>query len=268
MTYGLIGFPLSHSFSQRYFTEKFAEMGLADSHRYHNFAIEDFLGFDELREQYPDLKGINVTIPHKQNVIPYLDRLDPAAENIGAVNCIRVEKDGSLTGFNTDYLGFQTDLLTFLREYKWTEQAFGLPHNEDLLESFLEATNALVLGTGGASLAVHEALRELGVTTMGVSRTAGEGRITYADLTPALLQDYHLIVNTTPLGMAPKVDACADLPYEALGPAHFCYDLVYNPNPTLFLRQAAAAGAGTGAGIRMLHLQAEAGWKIWGEAIH
>jgi len=225
MTYGLIGFPLSHSFSQGYFTEKFDELGLADTHRYLNFAIEDFRGFDELRQLHPDLKGINVTIPHKQNVIPFL--------------------------FNTDYLGFQTDLLTFLREYNWTQQAFGLPHHDDLLETFLEETKALVLGTGGASLAVHEALRALGVTTMAVSRTAGEDRITYADLSPALLQDYHLIINTTPLGMSPKIDACPNLPYEALGPAHFCYDLVYNPNPTLFLQKAAAAGAGTGAGIRI-----------------
>jgi len=234
MTYGLIGFPLSHSFSQGYFTEKFDELGLADTHRYLNFAIEDFRGFDELRQLHP--------------------RLDPAAENIGAVNCIRVEKDGTLTGFNTDYLGFQTDLLTFLREYNWTQQAFGLPHHDDLLETFLEETKALVLGTGGASLAVHEALRALGVTTMAVSRTAGEDRITYADLSPALLQDYHLIINTTPLGMSPKIDACPNLPYEALGPAHFCYDLVYNPNPTLFLQKAAARRGGRFGGRNEFHL--------------
>lgn len=265
MTYGLLGYPLSHSFSQGYFTNKFAKLGLADTHRYLNFAIEDFMGFEDLRTRLPDLKGINVTIPHKQNVIPYLDRLDPAAERIGAVNCIRVEKDGTLTGFNTDYLGFKTDLLDFLREYDWTDKAFGLPYSEDLLETFLEETNALVLGTGGASLAVHEALRELGVATQAVSRTAGKDRIVYADLSPALIQDHHLIVNTTPLGMSPNANTFPDLPYEALGPAHFCYDLVYNPNPTLFLQKAAAAGAGTGAGIRMLHLQAEAGWKIWSE---
>lgn len=265
MTYGLLGFPLSHSFSQGYFTEKFAEMGLSDTHQYLNFALENFEGFEQFFAKHPNLKGINVTIPHKQNVIPYLDRLDPAAEHIGAVNCIRVEADGSLTGYNTDYLGFQTDLLLFLKEYNWTEHAYGLPHSDDLLETFLEETSALVLGTGGASLAVHEALRELGVTTQAVSRTAGKDRITYDDLSPAMINDYHIIVNTTPLGMSPNTNACADLPYAALGPAHFCYDLVYNPNPTLFLQKAAAAGAGTGAGIRMLHLQAEAGWRIWGE---
>lgn len=263
MTFGLLGYPLTHSFSRSYFTEKFAELGLSDTHRYLNFEIETFTGFEELRAEHSDLRGINVTIPHKQNVIPFLDRLDPAAKNIGAVNCIRVEADGTLTGFNTDYLGFQSDFLDFLREYDWTGQAFGLPHTEDLLETFLEETSALVLGTGGASLAVHEALRELGVNTMAVSRTPGPDRLTYTDITPRLLQDHHLIVNTTPLGMAPKIDTCADLPYEALSRAHFCYDLVYNPNPTLFLQKAAASGAGTGAGIRMLHRQAEAGWKIW-----
>lgn len=263
MTYGLIGYPLSHSFSQPYFTEKFAELGLSETHRYHNFAIEHFTGFDDLLARYPDMHGINVTIPHKQNVIPFLDRLDPAAKNIGAVNCIRVEADGTLTGFNTDYLGFQADLLDFLQEYDWTCQAFGLPTNEDLLETFLEETSALVLGTGGASLAVHEALRDLGVTTMAVSRTPGSDRLTYADLSPDVIADHHLIINTTPLGMAPNVDTFADIPYTALSPAHFCYDLVYNPNPTAFLAKAAANGAGTGNGLRMLHRQAEAGWEIW-----
>lgn len=263
MTYGLIGYPLSHSFSKGYFTDKFAQLGLSDTHQYLNFAIKDFTGFADLRTAHPDLKGINVTIPHKQNVIPFLDRLDPAAKNIGAVNCIRVEADGTLTGYNTDYLGFQADLLDFLREHDWTGKAFGLPTNEDLLEIFLEETSALVLGTGGASLAIHEALRDLGVTTMAVSRTPGPDRLTYAELTPEIIGDHHLIINTTPLGMSPNADTFPDLPYAALSPAHFCYDLVYNPDPTVFLTKAAAAGAGTGNGLRMLHRQAEAGWHIW-----
>ena len=263
MTYGLIGYPLSHSFSKPYFTAKFAELGLADTHEYRNFVIEKFTGFEKILKEYPDVRGLNVTIPHKQNVIPFLDAIDPAAASIGAVNCIRVDTDGKTTGFNTDYLGFQTDLLDFLRESDWTGRAFGLPHSEDLLEIFLEETDALVLGTGGASLAVTEALRELGVTVTAVSRTPGPDRLTYADLTPTVLADHLLIVNTTPLGMAPKEDSCPDLPYAALTRAHFCYDLVYNPNPTLFLRKAAAAGAETGAGIRMLHRQAEASWDIW-----
>ncbi|MFK8165544.1 MAG: shikimate dehydrogenase [Lewinella sp.] len=264
MTYGLIGYPITHSFSKPYFTDKFAEMGLGSTHSYHNFPVEDFQGFDQLKAAYPDLKGLNVTIPHKQNVLPFLDRVDPAAARIGAVNCIRIEADGTTTGYNTDYMGFQTDLLDHLREANWTQQAFGLPTNEDLLEIFLEETSALVLGTGGASLAVHEALNELGVTTLAVSRTAGKDRITYADLSPSLIADHHLIINTTPLGMAPKEHTFPDIPYAALSAAHFCYDLVYNPATTLFLSKSAAAGASTGNGIRMLHRQAEAGWEIWG----
>lgn len=263
MTYGLIGYPLTHSFSQPYFTDKFSKLGFSASHRYLNFEIEDFTGFADLRAKHPDLRGLNVTIPHKVNVMPFLDRIDPAAKNIGAVNCIRVEKDGTLSGFNTDYLGFQTDFLQFLRDHNWTEKAFGLPTNDDLLEVFLEESSALVLGTGGVSLAIHEALRELGVTTQSVSRNPGPDRLTYAELSPEIIRDHHFIINATPLGMAPKVDTCPDIPYAALSHAHFCYDVVYNPNPTLFLQKAAASGAGTGAGIRMLHLQAEAGWEIW-----
>jgi shikimate dehydrogenase len=263
MTYGLIGFPLTHSFSKGYFTDKFAELGLADSHRYLNFEIEDFQGFKELLAEHPGLRGLNVTIPHKVNVMPYLDRIDPAAKNIGAVNCIRVEADGTLSGFNTDYLGFQSDFLQCLRDYNWTEQAFGLPTNDDLLEVFVEETSALVLGTGGVSLAIHEALRELGVTTQAVSRSPGPDRLTYAEITPEIISDHHFIINATPLGMYPQEDTFPDLPYAALSPAHFCYDAVYNPNPTLFLKKAAAKGAGIGAGIRMLHLQAEAGWELW-----
>lgn len=265
MTYGLIGYPITHSFSQPYFTDKFAKMGLAATHQYFDFPMEHFQGFEGLKEKYPDLKGLNVTIPHKQNVLPFLDRIDPAAKRIGAVNCIRVEADGTTFGYNTDYIAFQTDLLDHLREHNWTQQAFGLPTNDDLLEVFLEETSALVLGTGGASLAVHEALQELGITTQAVSRTAGKDRITYADLNPRLIADYHLIINTTPLGMAPKDDTFPDIPYEAMSAAHFCYDLVYNPAETLFLAKARAAGAGGGNGIRMLHRQAEAGWKIWEE---
>lgn len=263
MTYGLIGYPITHSFSQPYFTDKFAKMGLAKTHQYSNFPIEHFQGFDDLKAKHPDLKGLNVTIPHKQNVLPFLDQIDPAAKRIGAVNCIRVEADGTTSGYNTDYIAFQTDLLDHLRESNWTQQAFGLPTNDDLLEVFLEETSALVLGTGGASLAVHEALQELGVTTLAVSRTAGKDRITYGDLSPHLIADYHLVINTTPLGMAPKDNTFPDIPYEALSPAHFCYDLVYNPAETLFLAKSRAAGAGGGNGIRMLHRQAEAGWDIW-----
>ncbi|MBC6992825.1 shikimate dehydrogenase [Neolewinella lacunae] len=263
MTFGLLGYPLSHSFSRPYFTEKFARLGLSNTHQYLNFEMEDVAGFQELRTQYPDLRGCNVTIPHKQAIIPYLDALDPVAARIGAVNCIRFDAAGRSTGFNTDYFGFRDDLLHHLREWNWTERAFGLPTNDDLLNTFLEESSALVLGTGGASLAVHEALRELGMSTLGVSRTPGPGQISYEQITPDLLLDYHFIINTTPLGMAPKVDGCPALPYAALGPAHFCYDLVYNPAVTRFLEQSRNAGAAVANGQGMLERQAEAGWKIW-----
>jgi len=263
MTFGLIGFPLTHSFSRGYFTEKFAELGLADSHQYLNFEMEDAVGFCDLREKYPDLRGCNVTIPHKESIMQYLDEIDPTAARIGAVNCIRFDEQGRTIGFNTDYKGFQQDLLQQLREHDWTAKAFGLPTNDDLLETFLEETHALVLGTGGASLAVHEALRELGITTMAVSRTAGEDCLTYADISAEVMQEHHLVVNTTPLGMYPKVEGYPMLPYAAMGPAHYCYDLVYNPAETRFLRFAREAGAGTGNGTGMLLHQAEAGWEIW-----
>ena len=265
MTYGLIGYPLSHSFSRGYFTDKFAAAGLSDTHRYLNFAMEDIAGFRELRTRHPDLRGVNVTIPHKRGVMQYLDALDPAAKRIGAVNCIRFDEHGRSTGFNTDYLGFKNDLLEQLRAKNWTQTAFGLPHSEDLLETFLESSSALILGTGGASLAVREALRELGLETTFVSRSAGPEKITYAEVTPEVLAENLLVINTTPLGMAPNVDASADLPYDAFTEAHFAYDLVYNPAETQFLRRAREAGATTGNGLGMLERQAEAGWKIWEE---
>lgn len=263
MTYGLIGYPLSHSFSKGYFTEKFKKLDLASTHQYLNFAMEDIAGYCDLKTQYPDLHGVNVTIPHKRGVMQYLDQLDPAAARIGAVNCIRFDEGGKTTGFNTDYIGFREDFLDHLRAKEWTLKAFGLPHTEDLMETFLEASTALILGTGGASLAVREALNELGLETTFVSRSPGEGRITYEELTAETLADNLIIVNTTPLGMAPKVDGYAPLPYEAFTVAHFAYDLVYNPSETEFLRQAREAGATTGNGLGMLERQAEAGWAIW-----
>lgn len=263
MTFGLIGFPLSHSFSKGYFTEKFAELGISHTHQYLNFEMESADGFCSLREKYPDLKGCNVTIPHKEAIIPLVDVIDPVAARIGAVNCIRFDESGRSTGFNTDYLGFKNDLVQQLIDQRWVERAFGLPHTDELLETFLADSSALVLGTGGASLAVHEALHELGLTSLAVSRSAGEGRISYAELTPAIINDHHLIINTTPLGMSPKVDTYPDLPYAAMGAAHFCYDLVYNPDETLFLHKARQAGAAGGNGLGMLHHQAEAGWEIW-----
>ena len=247
-TYGLLGYPLSHSFSRGYFTEKFARMGLSDTHRYLNFELKEAIQMKKKLEEYSDLIGFNITIPHKQAIIPLLDTLDPVAARIGAVNTVRVEGN-RLTGYNTDWIGFRDTLLPQMRM-----QGYPIPGSE---------TKALVLGTGGSSLAVRETLRQLGVEFQSVSRSSGPGVITYADLTPALLRDHLLIVNTTPLGMSPDTDSRPDLPYAALTPGHFCYDLVYNPRETTFLRLAGGAGAGAANGIDMLHRQAEASWAIW-----
>jgi shikimate dehydrogenase len=260
MTFGLIGYPLSHSFSRGYFTEKFRELGLSDTHQYLNFEMETVDGFLDLPKQYPDLRGCNVTIPHKQAIIPLLDELDPVAERIGAVNCIRFQ-NGRSKGYNTDYLGFRDDLLDKLREFP---NALGDSSTAEPGKK-IPGKRALVLGTGGASLAIHEALRSLGMKTLAVSRSPGEDRITYAELSPELLRDHLVIVNTTPLGMSPNVNTYPDIPYEALSTEHFCYDAIYNPAETLFLKKARVRGAGTANGLGMLHGQAEAGWKIWND---
>lgn len=259
-SFGLIGYPISRSFSRPYFTEFFAKNGLADTHEYLNFEMKSVEGFKDLPAKYPGLRGCNVTQPHKKNIIPLLDRLDDFAANIGAVNCIRFEADGSSTGFNTDCLGFRDDLLAGLKQYKWAGS-----DDEKALAKKLQATNALVLGTGGASLAVIQALKSLGVTTTSVSRSAGPDRITYQDLNPEVLQNHLLIVNTTPLGMTPNVDTCPDLPYAAISDKHFAYDVVYTPEESLFLKKFAANGAGIRNGLGMLYAQAAAGWAIWSE---
>lgn len=249
-TYALLGYPLSHSFSRGYFTAKFRELGLAETHEYLNFELSDLKLFKQTIEEFPDLAGCNVTIPHKKTIIPYLDFLDPVAERIGAVNTIKVE-DGRLTGYNTDYLGFRADLLLELQQQRWNEQLAG--------------NSALILGTGGASLGIEAALTSLGVHCTFVSRSPAPGQLSYDAIDARIITRYHLIVNTTPLGMSPAVDAAPELPYGLLTPAHFCYDLIYNPAETRFLRQARDAGAGAANGLGMLHKQAEAAWAIWTE---
>lgn len=255
MTFGLIGYPLSHSFSRGYFTEKFAELGLAPTHRYLNFEMPEVTELDRVLRDHPDLRGLNVTIPHKRAVLDRLDALDPAAERIGAVNTILV-RDGKLTGYNTDYLGFSRDLVTKLTGTNWGADAGAVKHK-------MAGRRALVLGTGGAALAVREALTALGFTVLFVSRLPDAGQISYLDVSEETIADHLLVVNTTPLGMSPRVDAKPNIPYAALTPAHFCYDIVYNPAETAFMRAAAARGAGTANGLGMLHGQAEAAWEIW-----
>jgi shikimate dehydrogenase len=241
--YGLIGYPLSHSFSKKYFTAKFAALGLAQTHAYDLFPLEHIEELPQLQEWYPNLVGLNVTIPYKQEVQPYLTQLDPAAEAVGAVNTIRL-RGQEWMGFNTDIIGFDESVKT-------------------ILEGRSQPTRALVLGTGGAAKAVVYVLRKRGMEVQLVSRTAGPDRITYAELAPDRIADYPLIVNTTPLGTAPRVDTCPDLPYEALGSDHALLDLVYNPAETEFMKRGEARGARVMNGLQMLEGQAEAAWKIW-----
>jgi len=239
--YGLIGYPLSHSFSQRYFTGKFEKEGLSDC-SYSNFPIASINELPGVLAD-PDLRGLNVTIPYKQQVIPYLTVLSPVVEAIGACNCIRIE-GGVRTGYNTDVVGFERSLVKKLSSH----------HQQ-----------ALVLGSGGASKAVEWVLQQLGIAYRLVSRQPrpDTGDLGYDDLDAGLLACYPLIVNTTPLGMYPKVNECPPLPYEAIGPRHYLYDLVYNPDRTLFLRHGEARGAAVENGHEMLVLQAEESWRIW-----
>ena len=278
MLYGLIGYPLSHSFSQRYFRQKFAEEGLKNAD-YRLFELPKVRQLPDLIAQHPELRGLNVTIPHKQTVIPLLDHLSEGAEAVGAVNVIRIGKRGKLTGYNSDVYGFEKSLQRFVnrtQEERFGEEtapglhlptlAMTLPiPNRALDRSQLASLDALVLGTGGASRAVRYVLKKNGVNFRTVSRTPGRADYTYADLTPNRLEAFELIVNTTPLGTAPNVTQCPDLPYDALTPRHHLFDLVYNPNTTEFLRRGAERGAAVQNGLEMLHLQADRAWEIWND---
>lgn len=242
-TFGLVGRSLAHSFSQTYFTQKFYQLGL-DEYRYELFELAAASELPRLLAQHPDLSGLNVTIPYKEQIWPYLDEVASSAARVGAVNVIEIRPDGRLIGHNTDYVGFRESLRTF----------YPVP---------AAGARALVLGTGGAAKAVAVALRELDIAYWLVSRDMMGQHLTYADLTPEVLAAHPLIINTTPLGTYPDVDACAPLPYAALTPQHYLYDLVYNPRETLFLQKGREAGANTKNGFDMLERQAEAAWAIW-----
>lgn len=244
--YGLVGFPLGHSFSAGYFAEKFAAEGLQGECAYENFPVEHI---EELRRVLPeDICGFNITIPHKQHILPLLAEIDPEAEAVGAVNCVRVGADGSFRGYNTDVYGFELSLREMMRTFPGE----------------LSSLKALVLGTGGAAQAVHYVLDKLGIGYLEVSRTvAGATRLAYEQLTPEIVADHRLIVNTTPLGMHPDRDARPALPYESIGAGHYLYDLIYNPAETAFLREGRRRGAWVKSGLEMLVLQAERSWEIW-----
>ena len=241
--YGLIGYPLGHSFSINYFNQKFADEGI--NAKYMNFEIPSIEALAEVLDSNPELKGLNVTIPYKQKVIEFLDQISPEARAIGAVNVIRVThkgKDVILKGFNSDVIGFTQSI-------------------EPMLESYHK--KALVLGTGGASKAISYGLQSLGLETVYVSRYQRPDTICYEDITPEVVKEYNVIVNCTPLGMFPKTEECPKLPYEAMDKSFLLYDLIYNPEETLFLRKGREQGAVTKNGLEMLLLQAEAGWSIW-----
>jgi shikimate dehydrogenase len=239
--YGLIGYPLTHSFSQKYFTEKFEREGITDC-TYSNFSLPQIGDLAGVLAD-PELRGFNITIPYKQAVLDYLHAKSDVVAAIGACNCIRIE-DGVLTGYNTDVVGFELSLVRHLA-----------PHH----------SRALVLGTGGAAKAVEWVLQRLGIAYVSVTRQprAGTTDMSYEQVDAGVLAETTLIINTTPLGMHPHVEECPPLPYEVLTPRHYLFDLIYNPARTLFLRKGEALGAVVENGHEMLVLQAEESWRIW-----
>ena len=242
--FGLIGYPLGHSFSRGYFTEKFRREGLSEC-VYENFPLASIGELPGLVASRPDLVGLNVTIPYKQAVIPYLDGLDPRAEEIGAVNCIKINRVGGrvcLKGYNADAQGFERSLLELLGARR---------------------PDALILGTGGASKAVAYVLSALGIAYRFVSRTGGGEALSYTDLTPEIIAQTPLLIHTTPLGTFPDTETLPAIPYDGIGPGHFLHDLVYNPPETAFLREGRRRGAAVRNGYAMLVGQAECSWQLW-----
>lgn len=239
--FGLIGYPLTHSFSKKYFTEKFEKEGLDDC-RYELFPIESITELPGLISQHPDLEGLNITIPYKKQVLPYLNHTAFIPAGLEACNCI-LFSEGQLIGYNTDVVGFRESLRPVLRP---------------------DQQSALVLGNGGATAAVIFALQQLGISYHIVSRALQPGSdFTYQDLDQSIIQSHPIIINTTPVGMYPKEEYCPDIPYESIDERHLLFDLVYNPAQTLFLRKGAERGATIKNGEDMLLLQAEESWKIW-----
>jgi len=243
--YGLLGYPLGHSFSKNYFNEKFENEGI--DAEYINFEIPDIRDINEVLANNPELKGLNVTIPYKQQVIPYLSSMSEEAQAIGAVNVIKVSRKGItpvLRGYNSDVVGFTRSI-------------------EPLLEPCHK--KALILGTGGASKAVNYGLQKLGLETKFVSRAQKTGMMTYGEITSNTIKEYNVIVNCTPLGMYPHTENCPILPYSAMDSHTLLYDLIYNPDETLFLQKGREQGAITKNGLEMLLLQAFASWEFWNE---
>ena len=238
--YGLIGFPLTHSLSQQYFTQKFIDQGIEDC-VYERFSIPSIGDLHDILKTHPDLCGFNITIPYKKEVLAFLTERSKAVEEVGACNCVKII-DGQLIGYNTDVIGFENSLIPFLKP----------THNK-----------ALVLGTGGAALAIVYVLQKLGIDFNYVSRTATSGQLTYNDLDASVLASHSLIINTTPLGMFPNIEACPAIPYSLLTPEHHLFDLTYNPAVSTFLAKGTQMGATIQNGQQMFVEQAEQSWRIW-----
>ena len=243
-TYGLIGKKLSHSFSKSYFENKFKSLGIHA--KYLNFELADIQQIQSLIEDNPELKGLNVTIPYKKSVISLIDCVDPVVKEVGSVNTLKIERSGHkklVKGFNTDVIGFEETLKPLLMG---------------------EKIAALILGTGGASNAVSCVLNKLNIPFTFISRSPrNHNQLDYTGLTPEMIQSHHLIINTTPVGMYPIQDKAPNIPYEYLEEHHILYDLIYNPEETLFLKKGRKKGCSIMNGLKMLELQAEASWHIW-----
>ncbi len=242
--YGLVGYPLGHSFSKIYFEKKFVKLGLAGTHRYNLFEIEYLKDFPAIWERYPDLLGVNVTIPHKLNIKSFLDQLDSSVHKVDAVNVVK-KKGDKLIGYNSDAFGFRKSLTNWL--------------GDDIKQT------ALIFGSGGSSLAVQSALTDLDVEFEVVSRFQDSGDMLYTKLIKdeSIMERHKLLINTTPIGMYPEVNDGPPIPYEQITKEHYLYDLIYNPKETFFMKEGIQKGAQVKNGLEMLLLQAEKSWRIW-----
>ncbi|MDO9262236.1 MAG: shikimate dehydrogenase [Flavobacteriaceae bacterium] len=240
-SFGLIGKNIHYSFSKQYFTEKFHQLNLSN-HEFHHFDIDNLDKLPEILKKYPQLKGLSVTIPYKEQIIPFLDDISSDVKAIGAVNCIKIQHQ-KLIGYNTDIFGFEKSFKTLLQPF----------HQK-----------ALILGTGGASKAVKFVLKKLNIPFISVARNPKkEDEITYQSLTHQLIDEYQIIINCTPVGTFPSVNDFPPIPYESLTTHHFLFDLIYNPSETVFLKKGKEKGALIKNGLEMLELQAEKAWEIW-----
>lgn len=242
MMYGLLGKSLMHSFSKSFFEDKFSKLSLNST--YNLFEMDSIEQFVDLLNETPELAGLNVTIPYKQQILPFLNEIDSVAERIGSVNVVKIS-NGKTTGFNSDYYGFKQSLLNFIPNVKEKK------------------IKALILGYGGAAKTVEFVLNEFNIASTIVSRNKTEKTKNYVELNEEIISNYKLIINTTPLGMYPNIELYPEIPYGYISKSHFCYDLIYNPNETMFLNNSKKYGAKTKNGLEMLYIQAEKSWEIW-----